>query len=143
MKQTSIKIVVVLTVLAMVTLTSQNFSQVRDLTTSSKYSDFVGNLKNGINSDNDGLKVDAIQFTGIYQIVENESLLIEKYKEEKNPNIKNLIAVSLFMVGDSLALSKIGLSEKSILNNISLSMLVEMYKVKSERKIRNFAILEN
>jgi hypothetical protein len=143
MKQTSIKIVVVLTVLAMVTLTSQNFSQVRDLTTSSKYSDFVGNLKSGINSDNDGLKVDAIQFTGIYQIVENESLLIEKYKEEKNPNIKNLIAVSLFMVGDSLALSKIGLSEKSILNNISLSMLVEMYKVKSERKIRNFAILEN
>ena len=143
MKQTSIKIVVVLTVLAMVTLTSQNFSQVRDLTTSSKYSDFVGNLKSGINSDNDGLKVDAIQFTGIYQIVENESLLIEKYKEEKNPNIKNLIAVSLFMVGDSLALSKIGLSEKSILNNISLSMLVEMYKVKSERKIRNFATLDN
>lgn len=143
MKQTSLKIVVVLTVLAMVTPTSQNFSQVRDLTTSSKYSDFVGNLKSGINSDNDGLKVDAIQFTGIYQIVENESLLIEKYKEEKNPNIKNLIAVSLFMVGDSLALSKIGLSEKSILNNISLSMLVEMYKVKSERKIRNFAILEN
>jgi len=143
MKQTSIKIVVVLTVLAMVTLTSQNFSQVRDLTTSSKYSDFVGNLKSGINSDNDGLKVDAIQFTGIYQIVENESLLIEKYKEEKNPNIKNLIAVSLFMVGDSLALSKIGLSEKSILNNISLSMLVEMYKVRSERKIRNFATLDN
>ena len=143
MKQTSLKIVVVLTVLAMVTLTSQNFSQVRELVASSKYSEFVGNLKNGINSDNVGLKVNAIQFTGIYQIVENESLLIEKYKEEKDPNIRNLIAVSLFMVGDSVALSKIGLTEKNILNNISLTMLVEMYKVRSERKIRNFATLDN
>ncbi len=74
MKQTSQKIAVMLTVIAMFIFADQNFSQIRELTDSSKYSNYVGNLRNGINSDNVGLKVNAIQFTGIYQIVENEPL---------------------------------------------------------------------
>ena len=141
MKQKSQKIVAVLTVLLMITLTSQSFSQLRENLTSSEYDKYVGNLQNGINSDNLGLKTNAIQFTGIYQITENSTLLISKYKEEKDPSIKNLIAISLFMLGDSKVLAKIGLDEKSILKNISLSMLAEIYKLKSASKIRNFVTL--
>ena len=142
MKQTSQKIAVILTVIAMFIFAEQNFSQIRELTDSSKYSNYVGNLRNGINSDNVGLKVNAIQFTGIYQIVENEPLLVEKYKQENDPNIQNLIAISLFMLGDSESLSKIGLDKKSILNDTSLSILMEMYKIKSENRIRNFVTID-
>ena len=141
MKQKTQKIVAVLTVLLMVIFASQSFSQVREHVSASEYAKYVGNLQNGINSDNVGLKINAIQFTGIYQITENSSLLIKKYKEEKDPNIKNIIAISLYMLGDSEALAKIGLDEKSILKNISLSMLAEMYKVKSESKIRHLMTL--
>ncbi len=142
MRQTSQKIVVVLTVLLMVAFTSQSFSQIRDHISSEAYAKYVGNLQNGINSDNVGLKISAIQFTGIYQITENSSLLVKKYKEEKDPKIKSLIAISLFMLGDSEALTKIEFDEKSILNNKSLSMLAEMYKIKSDSKIRSITALE-
>ena len=142
MRQTSQKIVAVLTVLLMVTFTSQSFSQIRDHVSSETYARYVGNLQNGINSDNVGLKIRSIQFTGIYQITENSSLLVKKYKEEKDPKIKSLIAISLIMLGDSEALTKIDFDEKSILENISLSMLAEMYKIKSDRKIRSIAALE-
>ena len=141
MKQTTQKFVAVLTVLFMVAFTSQSYSQLREHVPSSEYAKYVGNLQNGINSDNVGLKINAIQFTGIYQITENLSLLISKYKEEKDQNIKNIIAISLYMLEDPEALAKIGLDEKSILKNISLSMLAKMYKVKSESKIRNFETL--
>ena len=137
MKQNSQKIVSVLTLVLMVAFVSQSFSQLREHIPASEYAMYVGNLQNGINSDNPGLKINAIQFTGIYQITENSSLLVSKYKEEKDPNIKNLIAISLFMLENSEGLAKIGLDEKSILENISLSMLAEMYKVRSESKIRN------
>ena len=142
MRQTSQKFVVVLTVLLMVTFTSQSFSQIKEHISTEAYAKYVGNLQSGINSDNVGLKISAIQFTGLYQVTENTSLLIAKYKEEKDQNIKNLIAISLFLIGDSEALLKIGLTENSILNNISLSMLAEMYKIKSDRKIRSIASLE-
>lgn len=141
MKQKTQKIVAVLTVLLMVIFASQSFSQVREHVSASEYAKYVGNLQNGINSDNVGLKINAIQFTGIYQITENSSLLIKKHKEEKDLNIKNIIAISLYMLGDPEALAKIGLDEKSILKNISLSMLAEMYNVKSESKIRHLMTL--
>lgn len=142
MKQSSQKIVVVLTVLLMVVFTSQSFSQIREHISSEEYAMYVGNLQNGINSDNVGLKISAIQFTGLYQVTENTALLISKYKEENDQNIKNLITISLFLLGDSEALIEIGLNEKSMLNNISLSMLADMYKIKSDSKIRNIASLE-
>jgi len=138
MKQTSQKFVVVLTVLLMVVFTSQSFSQIKEEVSAKQYSNMVANLQNGINSDNVGLKICTIQYTGIYKITENASLLVSKYKEEKDPDIKNLIAISLFMLGDSEALAQIGLDRKSILNNISLSMLAQMYEVSSEIEIRNF-----
>ncbi len=142
MRQTSQKFVVVLTVLLMVAFTSQSFSQIKEHITAEEYAKYVGNLQSGINSDNVGLKISAIQFTGLYQVTENTSLLVSKYKEEKDQNIKHLIAISLFLIGDSEALMKIGLDEKSILNNFSLSMLAEMYKIKAGSKIRNIAALD-
>lgn len=137
MKQTSKKFTAVLTIILMVAFTNQSFSQLRENISNDKYKRCVRNLQSGINSDNVGLKISAIQFTGLYQITENSSLLFSKYKEEKDPNIKNLILISLFMLGDKEALAKLDINEKSILNNISLSMLAEMYKVKSKSKIRN------
>jgi hypothetical protein len=143
MKQTSQKFVVALTVLLMVAFTSQSFSQIKDRMSAKQYANAVANLQIGINSDNVGLKISTIQFTGIYKVTENTSLLVAKYTEEKDPDIKNLIAISLYMLGDSEALAKIGLNKKSILNNISLGMLAEMYKVTSTIEIRNFADLND
>ena len=142
MRQTSQKFVIVLTVLLMVAFTSQSFSQIKEHISSEAYAKYVGNLQSGINSDNIGLKISAIQFTGIYQITENSALLLKKYKEEKNPKIKSLIAISLFMLGDSEALAKIDFDEKSILKSTSLSMIAEMLKLKSDSKIRNIVALE-
>ena len=141
MKRTSQNIVAVLTLVVMVAFTSQNYSQMKENISSAAYAKYVGNLQSGINSENIGLKISAIQFTGIYQVTENASLLVSKYKEEKDLDIKNLIAISLYMLGDSIALAEIDLNEKSVLKNISLSMLAEMYKVKSESKIRNLVTL--
>ena len=142
MRQTSQKFVVVLTVLLMVAFTSQSFSQIREHISSEAYAKYVGNLQSGINSDNVGLKISAIQFTGIYQVTENSALLVKKYKEEKDPKIKSLIAISLFMLGDSEALTKIDFDEKSVLKNTSLSILAEMYKMKSDSKIRSINAVE-
>ena len=141
MKRTSQNIVAVLTLVVMVAFTSQNYSQMKENISSAAYAKYVGNLQSGINSENIRLKISAIQFTGIYQVTENASLLVSKYKEEKDLDIKNLIAISLYMLGDSIALAEIDLNEKSVLKNISLSMLAEMYKVKSESKIRNLVTL--
>ena len=139
MKQISNKLATVLTVILIVVFTNQSFSQLREHVSSTEYTKYVGNLQNGINSDNVGLKISAIQMTALYQVTENSTLLFSKYKEEKDSNIKSLIAITLFMLGDSKVLAELDLDEKSILQNASLSIFAEMYKAKSETNIRNFA----
>lgn len=143
MKQTSKKFVTVFTVILLFAFSTQNFSQLRNTVEKTKYDNYVGNLKNGINSDNLGLKICAIQFTALYQISENAELLVSKYKVEKNKDMKNLIAFALYIIGDEKALEEINVDEKSILENISLNMLVDIYKFQSAKNVRYFEKLSN
>lgn len=143
MKQTSKKFVTVFTVILLFAFSTQNFAQLRDTVEKVKYDRYVGNLKNGINSNNNGLKICAIKFTALYQISENAQLLVSKYKVEKNEDIKNLIAFALYMIGDQKALEQINVDEKSLLKNISLNMIVDIYKLQSGSNLRHFEDLSN
>ncbi len=61
----------------------------------------IGNLKMGITSDNPGLKKSSIYFAGKYQVEEIKEVLENQLKIEDDPNIKILIALSLFKIGDA------------------------------------------
>lgn len=61
---------------------------------------FVSNLNVGIKSNNDGLRKSCIYFTGVYMIKECVPTLVEQLSKEKNPDVKILIALSLYRIGD-------------------------------------------
>lgn len=61
----------------------------------------IGNLIMGITSDNPGLKKSSIYFAGKYQLEEVKDVLENQLKIEEDPNIKILIALSLFKIGDA------------------------------------------
>jgi HEAT repeat protein len=60
----------------------------------------VENLKNGIRSDNNGLKRSSIYFAGYYRLTETVPALIEQIKKETDSRTKILIALVLFKIGD-------------------------------------------
>lgn len=134
MKHLSKRIVTTLTIILLFAFSTQNFSQLKNSVNPSKWDRYVANLRNGINSENIGLKKSAIQFTCFYNIKENIPLLVRKYNEEKNQEIKDFIALSLYIIGDSSALKQINLTEESILNKISVNMFVEIYKYNIENE---------
>ena len=61
---------------------------------------FVGNLNVGIKSSNEGLRKSCIYFTGVYLLKECVPTLVEQLSKENNPNVKILIALSLYRIGD-------------------------------------------
>jgi len=58
------------------------------------------NLKNGIRSDNEGLRKSAIYFAGYYRISETVPVLTEIVKNESKPSTRILIALVLYRIGD-------------------------------------------
>jgi hypothetical protein len=60
----------------------------------------LANLKMGLQSDNAGLKKSSICLIGLYKMAGGVDALIEQLKVETDPEIKNLIALSLFKIGD-------------------------------------------
>ncbi len=64
----------------------------------SKYA--IENLKNGIKSDNPGLRKSAIYFAGYYMLSETVPTLIETVKNETEPATRILIALVLYRIGD-------------------------------------------
>ncbi len=57
-------------------------------------------LKQGIQSDNQGLRKSAIYLAGIYRIDEAVETLTEQLTKEKDPGIRVLIALSLYNIGN-------------------------------------------
>ena len=60
----------------------------------------VSDLIRGIKSENEGLKKSAIYFAGIYQVNETVDPLIAQLDNEGNAEIRVLIALVLYRIGD-------------------------------------------
>ena len=61
----------------------------------------------GIKSENDGLRRSAIFYAGQYKIEEATDCLIEEFQKEKDPGTKILIALSLYKIGNPIAIDYI------------------------------------
>lgn len=61
---------------------------------------FVLNLAKGVESDNTGLKKSCIYFAGLYEIEELVEPLIKQLQIVKESDIKILIALALYKIGD-------------------------------------------
>ncbi len=68
---------------------------------------FIGNLNIGIKSDNEGLRKSCIYFTGLYQLKECVPALVEQLAKEEEPDVKILIALSLYRIGDNKGIKAI------------------------------------
>jgi HEAT repeat protein len=71
---------------------------------SSKYKNIsassLESLKEGIKSDNDGLKRSSIYMAGLYKIDEAVETLTEQLEREKDAGTRILISLSLYNIGD-------------------------------------------
>lgn len=67
----------------------------------------IESLKNGITSKNNGLRRSAIYMAGFYEIREVATTLCDELKNEINPAIKVLIALTLYKIGDEKSLEAI------------------------------------
>jgi hypothetical protein len=61
----------------------------------------IETLRQGIKSDNPGLRKSSIYMAGLYKIDEAVGALTEQLTKEKNPGIRILIALSLYNIGDA------------------------------------------
>jgi hypothetical protein len=60
----------------------------------------IANLKMGIKLNNEGVRKCCIYFAGKYKISDLTDDLVEQFKNEKNPKIRVLIALSLYQIED-------------------------------------------
>ncbi len=59
----------------------------------------IKNLVAGIESSNDGVKLDCIYYAAIYGIHDAVDMLKSELKKEKNPSTRVLIALALYKLG--------------------------------------------
>jgi len=74
----------------------------------------VKNLIKGIKSGNKGLSRSSIYFAGKYKITDAIDALVDKMQEEKRPDTRILIALSLYEIGDIKGLQAV---KKQALND--------------------------
>lgn len=67
----------------------------------------VESLIMGIKSDNPGLRRSSIFYAGQYRLEKAVDCLIDALKNEKDPSTKILIALSLYKIGDPIAIDLI------------------------------------
>lgn len=67
----------------------------------------TGNLKNGINSENEGLKRSAVYFAGKYAVQGTCDDLLKLFVRENNPSTRILITQALYKINDALAMEKV------------------------------------
>ena len=101
------KTVTILAILLVIALSADVSLQAQ----SNKYKNVTENsiktLKQGIKSDNTGLKKSCIYMAGFYKIDEAVEVLTEQLSEEKDPGTKILIALSLYNIGNPEGLEAI------------------------------------
>ncbi len=68
---------------------------------------FTDNLNAGIKSNNEGLRKSCIYFTGLYLLKECVPTLLDQLSKEKIADVKILIALSLYRIGDKKGIKAI------------------------------------
>lgn len=61
---------------------------------------FIANLERCINSDNNGVRRSAIYMAGRYRIADAVPMLCARLNKEEDANIRVLIGLSLYYIGD-------------------------------------------
>ncbi|MGE5437770.1 MAG: HEAT repeat domain-containing protein [Syntrophothermus sp.] len=67
----------------------------------------IPNLKQAVQSENTGLKKSAIYMAGKYKIAEMVESLVNQLAKEDDDNVKVLIALSLYEIGDEKGIDAI------------------------------------
>ena len=91
---TTLAILLVIALSAEVSLRAQS-NKYKNITENS-----IETLKQGIKSDNTGLRKSSIYMAGFYKIDEAVDILTGQLLVEKDPGIKILIALSLYNIGN-------------------------------------------
>jgi len=98
--------------------------------------DAIKSLVKGIKSDNEGLNRSCINFAGKYRVEEAVDALVSKMSAEKNPNLRVLIALSLYEIRDAKGLEAVreqSLSdEDATVRKISAMIFTEYVKNSNE-----------
>ncbi len=89
----AVSLITVLMLLSSTVLSAQN-DKTADVRKSA-----IKNLVEGINSDNTGLKKSCIYMAGRYKLQEMLDVLSEKLEDEKDADVRVLIALSLYQIG--------------------------------------------
>jgi hypothetical protein len=95
------KLTVLLLLIGVITVNSQNSKHVA-LTKV-----HIQNLATGIQSTNEGLKKSSIYMAGKYKISEVTETLCNQLDSEKNPDIRILIALSLYQINNPSGLEAV------------------------------------
>ncbi len=67
----------------------------------------IKNLEMGLRSDNDGLKKSCMYLAGFYEIEELVGPLVELLPNEKNPDTRIMIALTLYKIGTPEAINAV------------------------------------
>jgi len=95
----------------------------------------VENIVNGIKSEYDGVRKVTISLAGKCELEKAVDTLIEQLKEEKSPELRVSIALSLYKIGDDKGLDAIyanAVSEKDPHVKRMLEAIVQEYAVNKE-----------
>ena len=92
--------VIYLFVLVTLLLTSKGNAQEITSNSVNLTNDVIGNINNGIMSDNPGLRKSATQLAGKYQIHKLSESLLNQIKNEESNSVKIEIIKSLYMIGN-------------------------------------------
>ena len=106
-------VAVVLTAVFFFLITSTSFAADQPKTDAKQFNESgfpvkaINNLIVGIQSDNEGLKKSSIYYAGIYELKEMVEPLIELLNKEKDTDMRVLIALTLYKIGNKDGLKAI------------------------------------
>ncbi len=100
----------VLLFLLSTTFLSAQETSIKDVT-EHKYA--LNNLVTGIKSENNGLKRSSIYYAGKYRIAEATPVLVEELNKENTTEIKCLIALCLYRIGNAEGMAAVKEISKS------------------------------
>lgn len=81
----------------------------------------LGNLVMGVTSENEGLKRSSIYYAGKYRVSELSDVILDEMKNETNPEMRCLMAMSLYKIKDADA----------------MDYITKLARYESDKKVRN------
>jgi len=67
----------------------------------------IENYSKGIQSENTGLRKSAVYMAGVYRINGLVKALVKQFSKEKDDDVKVMIALALYMIGDEKGIAAI------------------------------------